>query len=159
MTITYVKDILPMKKVLAIVLIVAGLSIFISKNIFIGLIMLLIGINLIAAEGSEIDLVNKKYRNIKSIFGLKAGKWKALPDFEYLSVFKTNENTAVSAYGAEIGRFKSEIILLNAFYPRNKHITFYKTSDIEDAFRVAEHFRLALLIDILDATGPEKHWL
>ncbi|MCO6148713.1 hypothetical protein [Flavobacterium sp. NRK1] len=48
--------------------------------------------------------------------------------------------------------------MLNLFYG-NKHITFYKTNDKADAFKVAEHFKLALKIDILDATGEEKIWL
>ncbi len=36
---------------------------------------------------------------------------------------------------------------------------FYKTTDKTQAFEVAEHFKLALEIDVLDATESEKRWL
>jgi hypothetical protein len=158
-TIIYLREVLLMKKVLAIFLIIAGFGIFITENIFAGLMILLIGLNLISTEGSEINLSNKTYRNIKSLFGLNFGKWKPCPKFEYVSVFKTKESTQVSAYGAEMARFKSEIIMLNLFYKGNKHITFYKTDNKANAFKVAEHFKLALDVAVLDATESENKWL
>ena len=158
-TITYLQDILPMKKVLAIFFMLLGIAIFLFNNIFIGIFLTLIGINMIGTEGSEINLENKTYRTIKSVFGLKFGKWKPCPEFEYISVFKTNEKTNINIYAATVGTFKTDIILLNLFYKGNKHITFYKTDDKADAFKVAEHFKLALDIDILDATGEENKWL
>jgi hypothetical protein len=148
-----------MKKILAIVLIIAGIGIFLINNIFAGFMVLLIGINLIATEGSEINLENKTYRTVKSIFGINFGKWKPCPEFEYVSVFKTKEGTEVNAYGATMATFKNEVIMLNLFYNGNKHITFYKTDNKIDAYKVAEHFRLALDIDILDATEKESKWL
>ncbi|KGO92808.1 hypothetical protein Q767_15285 [Flavobacterium enshiense DK69] len=148
-----------MKKILAIALIFAGFGIFVMSNIFVGLMILIIGLNLISTEGAEINLTDKTFRNIKSIFGLKFGKWKPCPEFEYVSVFKAKESTQISAYGATMGTFKTDIIMLNVFYKGNKHITFYKTDDKNDAFEVAEHFKLALDIDILDATTDEKRWL
>ena len=54
--------------------------------------------------------------------------------------------------------FSTDIIHLNLF-SGNKHITFYKTTDKTQAFEVAEHFKLALEIDVLDATESEKRWL
>ena len=158
MYITYVQDILPMKKVLSLVLIVASPFIFLA-NIFVGVFAFGIGLNMITTDGSQIDLENKKYRSIKSVFGFKFGSWKSLPAFEYVSVFKTQESTDVNAFGATMGIFKSDIILLNLFYKGNKHITFYKTDSKEDAFKVADHFKLALDVDILDATTNEKKWL
>ena len=76
-TIIYLREVLLMKKVLAIVLIIAGFGIFFIENIYAGLMLLLIGLNLISTEGSEINLSNKTYRNVKSLFGLNFGKWKA----------------------------------------------------------------------------------
>ncbi|MFY8181481.1 MAG: hypothetical protein ACOVLG_06870 [Flavobacterium sp.] len=49
--------------------------------------------------------------------------------------------------------------MLNLFYNGNKHITFYKTHDKNDAFKVAEKFKLIFNIDVLDATESEKKWL
>ena len=158
-TFVYLKEILLFKKILAVVLMSAGIGIFLTDSIFAGLTLSIIGLNLISTEGSEINLTNKTYRVIKSVFGINFGKWKPCPEFEYVSVFKTKESTEVNAYGATMATFKSDIIFLNLFYNRNKHITFYKTNDKIDAFKVAEHFKLALDIDILDTTESESKWL
>ena len=109
-------------------------------------------------EGSEIDLDNKTYRTVQSLFGIKFGTWKPIPAFEYVSVFRTHETQQVNVTSAS-ARIKSQVILLNMFYDKNKHITFYKTNDVNDAFKVAQHFKLALGVDILDATEREKKWL
>ena len=122
------------------------------------LIFVVIGLGLNVAEGSEIDLSSKTYRAIHSLFGVKVGKWIPIPEFEYVSVFKTKESQTVRVVTAETTQ-KYDIILVNLFYDRNKHITFYKTSNKKDAFDVADHFKLALGIDILDATEKEKKWL
>lgn len=157
MIITYVQDLLPMKKVLAITLIVVSPFLFLG-NIFLGVLAFGIGLNMIARDGSEINLETKKYRKIKHVLGLKFGSWQPLPKFEYVSVFKTKEATAINSFGATIGVFKTDVILLNLFYG-NKFITFYNTDDLQDAFKVADHFKLALDIDVLDATTSEKKWL
>lgn len=157
MNITYVEDMLPMKKVLSIALIIVSPFVFL-KSIFVGVFVFGIGLNMVARDGAQINLDNKTYRTIKSILGFHFGSWKPLPKFEYVSVFKTKESTDVNAYGATIGTFKSDIILLNVFYNGNKHITFYKTDDKADAFKVANHFKSALDIDILDATTSDKKW-
>ncbi len=122
------------------------------------LIFVVIGLGLNVAEGSEIDLSSKTYRTIHSLFGIKVGKWIPIPEFEYVSVFKTKESQTVRVVTAETTQ-KYDIILVNLFYNRNKHITFYKTDNKKDAFDVADHFKLALGIDILDATEKEKKWL
>lgn len=158
MKITYVQEVLLFKKILAIALIGFGLIMMIS-NVLLGLFGLGLGVSLAGTEGSEIDLQHKTYRNIKSIFGIKFGKWMPIPEFEYVSVFNTSERTRVYAMGAQMANFKDDVIVLNLFYNGSKHITFYKTKDVKDAFEVAEHFRLALGIDILDATTSEKKWL
>lgn len=156
--ITYLRDVLVMKKVLAIALILFGF-LCLLQNLFVAFLCFGIGINLISTDGSQIDLENKTYRNIKAIFGFKFGTWKPIPQFEYVSIFKTKESTEITARGATIRTIKNDVILLNLFYQGNKHITFYKTEDKEDALKVANHFKLALDVAILDATTTEKKWL
>lgn len=156
--ISYTQKLLPMKKVLAVLLLIFS-PLILWESIFMGIFAFGIGLNMIATEGSQIDLESKNYRNIKSILGIKFGTWKALPEFEYVSVFKTKKSTQVNAMGATMATFKNDTIYLNLFYKGNKHITFYETDDKNDAFKVAEHFKLALDIDILDATGSENKWL
>ena len=156
--IIYLKEVPFFKKLFGIILGILAIGIFITSNMLFGLIFLAIGINLVLTEGSEIDLENKTYRTVKSIFGINFGKWNSCPKFEYVSVFRTKETQRVNVVTATTA-FTNEIILLNLFYNGNKKITFYKTDDKEEAFKVAEHFKLALNIDILDATESEKKWL
>lgn len=156
--IIYLKEVPFFKKLFGIILGILAIGIFITSNMLFGLIFLAIGINLVLTEGSEIDLENKTYRTVKSIFGINFGKWNSCPKFEYVSVFRTKETQRVNVVTATTA-LTNEIILLNLFYNGNKKITFYKTDDKEEAFKVAEHFKLALNIDILDATESEKKWL
>lgn len=158
-TIIYLNEIILMKKILAISLILAGMGIFIFENIYAGLFLFLLGLNFIVTEGTEIDLESKTYRKVKSIFGKNFGTWEPCPKFEYVSVFKTTETTNVSSKGAQIASFKSDIILLNLFYSGNKNFTISKTTNKKEAFEIADHLKLALDIDILDATESEKKWL
>ena len=157
-TITYLKDIPVLKMIFGILIGIAGLFVFFTSNILFGLMFFVIGINLILTEGSQINLENKTYRTIKSIFGLHFGKWKPCPKFDYVSVFRTKESQTVNVITAS-ATIQSEVILLNLFYNQNKHFTFYKTDNTKDAFEVANHFKLALDIAILDATKSEKKWL
>ena len=156
--ITYLKEVPLFKKLFGIVLGISGIYILVTSNIFMGLLALVIGINLVLTEGSEINLENKTYRTVKSIFGINFGKWQPCPKFEYVSVFKTKETQRVNVVTATTA-FTNDIIFLNLFYDGNKKITFYKTDNKADAFKVAEHFKQALDIDILDATKSESKWL
>ncbi|MEO0038350.1 MAG: hypothetical protein RIQ59_1561 [Bacteroidota bacterium] len=157
-TIIYLKDIPLFKKILGFIVASFGLLTFLFSNIIFGAIFLVIGLNLISTEGSEINLDNDTYRNIKSIFGIHFGKWKSCPKFEYISVFKTKENQTIRVVTAE-ATLQSDIILLNLFYDGSKHLTFYKTTNKNAAFKVAEKFKSVFNIDILDATESEKKWL
>jgi hypothetical protein len=156
--IIYLKKVPFPKMFFGFVIMVAGLGIFLFSNMIFGFIFAFIGLNLIATEGSEINFMDKKYRTLKSVFGVNFGKWQDCPKFEYLSVFKTKESQTVRVVTAE-ATMKSDIILLNLFYQNNKYITFYKTDDKEDAFKVANHFNMVFDIDILDATESESKWV
>ena len=157
--IVYLKEVPFFKKLFGVVLGLVGIYVFVSdSNVVFGLIALAVGVNFVLTEGSEINLDNKTYRTVKSIFGINFGKWQPCPKFEYVSVFKTKETQRVNVVTATTA-FTNDIILLNLFYNGNKKITFYKTDNKVDAFKVAEHFKLALDINILDATESEKKWL
>ena len=155
--ISYQKDVLFAKRFFGYTLAVLGFVMFIITFNVVALILLVIDLGLNIAEGTEIDLTSKNYRSFKSLFGYKYGSWQPLPGFDYISVFKTKENQTIRVVTAETTQ-TTDIIHLNLFYG-NKHITFYKTTDKMQAFEVAEHFKLALEIDILDATESEKRWL
>lgn len=148
--ITYTKDIPVAKRFFGIALIILAF-IVILNNWFFFLVFLIFGLNLVAVQGSELDLDSKTYRNIQSIFGLKFGKWQPCPEFDYISVFKTKEKQTVNVATATT-TFTNDVIVVNAFYNRNKHITFYKTDNKEDAFAIASKIQLILDVPIHDAT-------
>ena len=108
--------------------------------------------------GIEIDLENKKYRNVIAFFSLNFGKWQPLPEIEYISVFKTVESTVLRAATAETV-VKNDIIKVNLFYQNNRRIEAYVTQDMEDAFKKAKEIATILNVDILDATERESKWL
>ena len=154
----YLKEVPFMKKFMGIFVSVLSILMLLSGSLIIGLIFMIVGLGLIAKEGSEINLTDKTYRELNSIFGIRFGKWKSCPEFEYVSVFKTRESQTVNMLSVP-ATYQSEVILLNLFYNRNKHMTFYKTDNKEDAFKKADHFKMAFDIDVLDATESDKKWL
>ena len=146
-----------LKIVFGFVLFCFGIHGAIFHNVF-SLVLSGIGVFLMLTQGSEIDLSSRRYREFYSILGIDFGKWKELPTIDYVSVFKTKENSRVQGLGAS-AKMSSEIYKLNLFYNTNQKIEAYRTEDVEDAFRKAKQLHEALNIDILDATERESKWL
>ena len=157
-TITYTKPVANIKKLFGAVIIAFALYIIVFENILFGCFMISFAVYFASSVGSQFNLVKKTYRNIWSLFGMNIGKWKPSPDFEYISVFKGKQSQRVNGLGATT-KFSETVFLVNLFYSRNKHLTFYRTFDKDDAFKVAKHFYIALGIDILDATEREQKWV
>ncbi|RZJ68347.1 MAG: hypothetical protein EOO50_02695 [Flavobacterium sp.] len=157
-TITYLRKNSVIKTIFGVLLGLAGLASVLFLSILMGFMCIGYSLKLLLREGTQIDLASKTYRTVYSFFGLLFGKWQPIPPVEYVSVFKTREGTPANLYGATVATVQTSIIHLNLFYG-SKHFTAYKTEDKEDAFKVANHLKLALDIDILDATEKEKKWL
>jgi hypothetical protein len=156
--ITYTKEIPFIKRFFGIAFLLLGIFMLFVTGSFFTIILMVIGFGINNAEGTDLNLSNKTMRPFQSYFGIKFGSWKPMPAFEYVSVFKTKENQTIRVVTAETTQ-TNDVILVNLFYNRNKHITCYKTTQKKKAFEIAEHFKLALDIDILDATTHEKKWL
>ena len=146
-----------MKRVFGICFFILGLLALLGGSLF-GFIICGLSVFFLYSDGSEIDLHSKSYRTYFSLFGFRYGKWKNLPEIEYVSVFSTTETTTVRALSAETN-VTNDIIQLNLFYDRNKKITAYSTTNKEDAFEMARHISELLIVDILDATESESKWL
>jgi len=136
-------------------LIVGAISIF---STFKGFVLTGMGIFFLLVEGSEFDFKKQKYREIKSVLGISIGKWKPIPDIEYVSVFRTTETTTIRESSAE-ANVSNEIIKLNLFYNTNQKIEAYNTYNIDNAFKKAKEIASLLNVDILDATERESKWL
>lgn len=138
-----------------IALVIGVISLFSS---FKGFILIGMGLFLLLVEGSEFNFNNETYREIKSILGISFGKWKPIPNIDYISVFRTNETTTLRSRTAE-ANVSNEIFKLNLFYNTNQRIEAYNTSNVEDAFKTAKAIASILNIDILDATERDSKWL
>uniref|UniRef100_UPI00404A6035 hypothetical protein n=1 Tax=Gelidibacter sp. TaxID=2018083 RepID=UPI00404A6035 len=152
-----VKKVPLLKLIFGFVLICFGIHGAIFNNVF-SLVLSGIGVFLVMSQGSEINLDTKKYREFYSVLGIDFGTWKDLPQLDYVSVFKTKENSRVQGMGAS-ANFSNPIIKLNLFYNTNKKIEVYKTEDVDEAFKLAKHLAETFQIDILDATERETKWL
>jgi hypothetical protein len=156
-TIRNVKKVPVLKLIFGFVLICFGIHGAIFNNVF-SLVLSGIGVFLVMSQGSEINLDTKKYREFYSVLGIDFGTWKDLPQLDYVSVFKTKENSRVQGMGAS-ANFSNPIIKLNLFYNTNKKIEVYKTEDVDEAFKLAKHIAEVFRIDVLDATDKESKWL
>ena len=70
--IIYLKEVPLLKKILGYSIVVLGLLSFTASVVF-GAIFIVIGINFLLTEGSEIDLDTSTYRSIHSLFGFHFG--------------------------------------------------------------------------------------
>lgn len=144
------------QKLLGSIAIIVGIVSLFSD--FKGFIALGTGFYLLLTEGSDFDFEQKIYRKTKSILGASIGKWQPLPDIQYLSVFKTKENSTFRSRTAETNVSK-DIIRLNLFYNSNQKIEAYNTTAEDDAFTNAKAIASLLNIKILDATTRAPKWL
>lgn len=146
-----------MRYVFGIAFFFMGVSWVVTGNLF-GMIFCGMSIFFFNRDGSEIELDNKRYRTFIELFGFRYGKWKDLPEIDYVSVFSTIESAKVRALTAE-ATVKNDIIVLNLFYHGNHRIKAYATTSKKDAFKKAKQIADILKIDILDATQAESKWI
>lgn len=128
------------------------------QGTLLGVILLGVALKLASRKGFELNLEQRRYRNVYSIFALNFGLWKDLPEIEYVSVFRTTKNSRVRVITAET-TLGIEIFKVNLFYNRNHHIEAYLSDSLKDAFKVAKHIAIFLELDILDASKPEQEWI
>ncbi|QED37362.1 hypothetical protein FK178_06350 [Antarcticibacterium arcticum] len=156
--ITYTKPVSTFKIIFGAIVILFAFYIILYESMLFGFFMVGFAVYLASTTGSQYNMDNNSVRNIWSIFGVHFGKWKVSPEFEYISVFKGKQKQRVNSLGAST-TFSEEIFIINLFYERNKHLTFYRTFEKEDAFKKAKHFHLIFNIDILDSTEREQKWM
>ena len=90
------------------------------------------------------DFENRTFKREKTIGFFKYGKWKPLPELEYVSLFAVNHMT----------------FEINLWYKKNKHWDLYEKYEIKEAFTIAFELSELLNIDLLDATIPNNfRWI
>ncbi len=125
-----------------------------------GLIPIVIGLLLLLHKpGVEVDMQNRRYRNSGFVFNKGIGPWQALPDVQYISVFKASEVSAVRGLTNTRVSQKQDVIKVNFVYDRTRRLTIYQTSDRQDAFQKAKMLARGLDLRIYDATGKPQGWI
>lgn len=155
--IRYLQPVASIKIIFAIILSLLAVYFILQGTLF-GIILLGVALKIALRHGFELDLEQRKYRNLNSLFALDLGKWKDLPEIEYVSVFKTIKNSRARVITAE-ATMGFEVFKVNLFYNGNQHIEAYLSDSSDDAFKVAKHIAVFLELDILDATKPEQEWI
>ncbi|MGH1386500.1 hypothetical protein [Kordia sp.] len=155
--IVFKEDVLIIKTLLGMVALACGIVLLITGFLY-GFILCGLSFFYLYTDGSEIDFEANKYRTFTEVFGIRYGKWKELPEIDYVSVFSTTESVMVRSRSAE-ARVRSNVIIVNLFYNGNHRIKAYTAKKKEKAFQIAKQIAEILKIDILDATEAESKWL
>lgn len=155
--IVFKEDVLIIKTLLGVVALACGIVLLITGFLY-GFILCGLSFFYLYTDGSEIDFEANKYRTFTEVFGIRYGKWKKLPEIDYVSVFSTTESVMVRSRSAE-ARVRSNVIVVNLFYNGNHRIKAYTAKKKEKAFQIAKQIAEILKIDILDATEAESKWL
>jgi hypothetical protein len=90
------------------------------------------------------DLQKERYKIQYSVGPIRVGKWKGLPEIEYISVFRqllTNGNYVFET---------------NLWYAQNRHFKIYENLERTPAFEMGKEVAEILKVNLLDATEPNN---
>lgn len=128
-----------------------GFKVFVSCFNF-AFFIFTIGIRFSVVTAVCFDLAGRCYRKQYSVGNIKIGKWKHLPDIEYVSVFRQSITVP--------GEDDAHIYNVNVWYGHNRHFTIYENADSKSSYNMALYISTRLQIDFLDATDPlNKIWV
>lgn len=96
-----------------------------------------------AEQAYHFDFKNNRYKHERAFLFVKLGRWKLLPELEYVSVFESNAAFEIKLW-----------------YVGNKHFTIYHMFGKEEALEAGKKLATTLEIDLLDATDPhDSKWI
>lgn len=113
------------------------------------------GLNFSVIRNVCFDTEGKRYKNEYAVGPVKAGKWKHLPNIEYVSVFRqlwSSDNDGDGVTDKTGYRYD-----VNIWHDTSKHFTIYTSHELEMAFEMAKHIAVKLNVDLLDATKPNDY--
>ena len=94
------------------------------------------------------DLKKKRYKEQYSVGPIKIGRWKNLPEIDYVSIFKQPKSD---------GNYIYEV---NLWHQRNRHFNVYESINLNPIFEMGKEIAKSLDVDLLDATEPNNHkWI
>lgn len=148
----FIEEISIFKKIFFSLILGLALFIIISGGLIQGFILLGIALYFLMQGGVELNLLDMKYKELTSWYGIRFGKWKSLPDIEYVSVFKTTKTKRFRAAGGNAAHSSSVIFKINLFYGRNRHITLLSTENKKKALEIGDNISKVLSVRLNDAT-------
>lgn len=111
------------------------------------------------SNGIELDLTNRKYRDVNWIGSYGIGQWSELPEIKYISVFKALMSQSLQGRSGTTVTQKNSVIQINLIHGKNKRLKVYQTEDKEEAFFKAKIISEALNLRIYDATSKDRKWM
>ncbi|TRW22855.1 hypothetical protein FMM05_16510 [Flavobacterium zepuense] len=114
--------------------------------------MLVFGLRFSVVTSICFDMATRRYKKEYRVGRVKFGRWKQLPEIEYVSVFKQ----AIVLPGED----NAHMYTVNVWYGHNQHFTIYTKADGKPAYDMALFIATRLKVDMLDATDPQnKIWI
>ena len=125
----------------------------------IGFILFIAGMALVLFhEGIEIRIKERQFRSYISIFSIFMGKWKPLPEIEYITLF--NERVNQEAWMLSIhGNTLDEHIKVALVHGNHQQIPVGIFKDKERAVEAATKLATQLGTKLLDYTTKDQVWL
>lgn len=90
------------------------------------------------------DLDVKKYKIEYRVGPIRLGKWRQLPNIEYVSVFRQPKQDGAFIFEA------------NLWYSKNRHFNVYESETRPAAWEMGRYIAKALNVSLLDATEPNN---
>jgi hypothetical protein len=123
-----------------------------AKALSIIVFLLVFGIRYSIIQNIYFDLSGKKYKKEYTVGPVRVGKWVALPNVEYISVFRQGWSKDSDGDGLNVS--KGHDYNVNVWHNTSKHFTIYSSVEPEPAFEMARYIAMKLQVDLLDATTP-----
>jgi hypothetical protein len=104
------------------------------------------------------EVEKMRYKNEYAIGFIRFGKWRDLPNIEYVCVFRQAWVQDSDGDGQTDGAgYKYDV---NVWHDTSKHFTIYTNPEKESAYEMAMDLAMRLGVDFLDATDPhDKKWV
>jgi len=111
-----------------------------------------------ASEGIEINFAESLFRNYSSIFGFFWGRWKPLPNIEYVTIY--HEILGVNNYVSSLQyAYQEEKLKIALIYGNHQQISVGRFNSKEKALNVGKLLAAKLETKLLDYTQKEPVWL
>lgn len=111
------------------------------------------GVFFISTEGIEIDFINKKYRKLFFLYGIKIGRsWNSYPNIKYVALVETIVKQTFGGRGfksSATSTITEKTVKINLFDNNEKYFTLYFANNQKEALKIAEEIKKAYKIEVL----------